>query len=434
MRLLYICSDYGIPFDGTKGASIHVRAITNALCARGHDVSVLSPRCAPYKNHPARLIATADLRPVTRPVRKIKHWVDSHGLNINDVGRELRAISYNALLPAEVGRYLPDDPPCAVMERLSLFGTAGLDLAKRFGVPFIVEMNAPLVDEAKRYRSLNLQSLAERVEDSVLSRADAVITVSEQMANRIIDRGVSAGRVHVAPNGVEASLFEGLSSKQACREAIVIHDDQALVIGFSGSLKAWHGIDVLLDAFARVARRHSSARLLIVGAGPEEEALRHRVSVSAFADAVTFTGAIPHEQVPGYLRAMDVAVAPFRNVPDFYFSPIKLFEYMAAETCVVASRLGQIEEIIEDGRNGRLCEAEDSDALARCLLDALASPDDRKQMADRARKTALRRHTWGHVAQTTEQAIFSAADQRPRKSGNGTCARLDLRGVAEAAS
>ncbi|MFQ5461514.1 MAG: glycosyltransferase family 4 protein [Phycisphaerae bacterium] len=434
MRLLYICSDYGIPFDGTKGASIHVRAITNALCARGHEVSVLSPRCAPYKDHPAKLIGTADLRSVTRPVRKIKHWVDSHGLNINAVGRELRAISYNALLPAEVGRYLPADPPCAVIERLSLFGTAGLDLAKRFGVPFIVEMNAPLVEEASRYRNLNLQSLAERVEDSVLSRADAVVTVSGQLASRIIDRGVSAGRVHVVPNGVDASMFKRLGSKQACRKAVGLGDDRELLIGFSGSLKAWHGIDVLLDAFERVVQRHANVRLVILGTGPEEVTLRHRVSRSGYADAVTFTGAVPHEQIPEYLRAMDVTVAPFLNVPDFYFSPIKLFEYMAAETCVVASRLGQIEEIIEDGRNGRLCEAEDSGALARCLCDALASPDKRKQMADRARKTALRRHTWDHVAQATEQAIFSAADRRPRKLGDGTCIRLDLQGVVKAAS
>ncbi len=434
MRLLYICSDFGIPFDGTKGASIHVRAITNALCARRHDVSVLSPRCAPYGDHPAKLISTADLRPVTRPVRKIKHWVDSHGLDINAVGRELRAISYNALLPTEVGRSLPAEPPCAVIERLSLFGTAGLDLAKRFGVPFVVEMNAPLVEEASRYRNLNMKSLAERVEDSVLSRADAVITVSEQLADRIIDRGVSAGRVHVVPNGVDASLFNSLPSKQACRETVGIHDDQELIIGFSGSFKAWHGIDVLLDAFEKVTQQHSKVRLLILGTGPEEEALRHRVKLSRFADSVTFTGPVQHEQVPTHLRAMDVAVAPYLNVPDFYFSPIKLFEYMAAETCVVASRLGQIEQIIEDGRNGRLCVAEDRNELARCLLDAIESPEGRKKMADRACKMAMRRHTWDHVASATEQVIFSAAEQRPRSSGHGACGRLELSGAAKAAS
>ena len=122
-------------------------------------------------------------------------------------------------------------------------------------------------------------------------------------------------------------------------------------------------------------------------------------------EAVIFTGAVPHDRVPELLRAMDVAVAPFHQLDSFYFSPIKLFEYMVSSACVVASRLGQIAEVVQDGVHGLLCAPSDERDLCAVLNKARQSPDLRQQLGSQAAQTARARYTWSHTARATSSVI-----------------------------
>jgi glycosyltransferase involved in cell wall biosynthesis len=188
--------------------------------------------------------------------------------------------------------------------------------------------------------------------------------------------------------------------------------DGTFVVGFVGSLKPWHGVDVLLRAFERLRRDDRRVRLLIAGDGPSAPSLRELAGELDLGESVVFTGALPHEGIPEALGAMDVAVAPFVDVPGFYFSPIKMFEYMAAGLCVAASRLGQLAEVIEDGVNGLLCNPDDPESLYRTLRKAQTDPELRCRLGSAASETVRTRYTWSHAARALTQVIEHAQSLR----------------------
>jgi len=418
VRLLYVCSDWGISPDGTKGASIHLRAITRALSSLGHEVSLLSPKGAPNSGHPARPLLAESCDIAEDAARSLRNWLDERDLPPG-IGREIRPLLFNPWALDRSVRELQTRPPNAIIERLSLFGHLGLDLAEALDIPLIVEVNAPLTDEASNFRSLQLQGLAAEIERRVLQRADRIAVVSRQLADRLIADGVDEGKIEIIPNGVDEDQFVAVESRELVRRRMGI--DGGFTVGFAGSLKPWHGVHVLLAAFAEIARYDAHARLLIVGTGPSAADLHADVQQRKLSDRVVFTGAVPHEQIPALLAAMDVAVAPFLPVEDFYFSPIKLFEYMAAGTCVVASRIGQLAEVIDDGMDGLLCEPGDSAGLWEQIDRARQFPILRKAMADRAKTKVLSRYTWTRAARQLESVIESALCERkpqePREAG-----------------
>lgn len=409
MRLLYLCSDYGIRPRGSKGASVHLRAITRALADMGHEVRLLSPHQSPNGDHPLRRLLPPGSGEFGKSIRSLKHWLVDHDLD-ETVARELRPLLYNSWAPEQAMQAVGEFPPAAIVERLSLLGHIGLDLADAWKVPLIVEVNALLTEESRRFRKLQLGRLADVIERRVLERADAILAVSAPLAERIAGLDICPDKIHVVPNGVDLRVFENAPSRAASRAKLGLGDE--FVVGFCGSLKSWHGVEVLLAAFAQFLNTDPSARLLIVGSGPAEEALRATVEAAHMNASVIFTGAVPHSEVAANLRAMDVAVAPFKAMDRFYFSPIKLFEYMAADTCVVASRLGQIQDVITDGVNGLLCRPDDAPDLCGALIKARQSDTLRARLASAALQSVRDHYTWQRAAETTSRVIESAVKRR----------------------
>lgn len=409
MRLLYVCSDFGIDPNGTKGASIHLRSITRALCEVGHEVSILSPKGRAIPRHPAKMLSSIGGGPAETMGKLLKTWLIEHDLS-DAPARELRPLLYNAWAPTPALATLRENPPDAIIERLSLFGHVGLDLSRSLNVPLIVEMNAPLAEEAETYRSLQLSDLARKIEHRVLTRADGIAVVSQPLAKRLAESGIDEGRVHVLPNGADLSAFERIGSRTQCRARWPLGD--AFVVGFVGSLKPWHGVEVLLRSVERLVHDDPRVRLLVVGDGPAAESLRDLALRLGIKDRVIFAGALAHDEIPVALRAMDVAVAPFIDIPGFYFSPIKLFEYMAAGLCVVASRLGQLAEVIEDGANGLLCESDDPRSLYEALRRTHRDAELRGRLGAAALETVRSRYTWKHTADRLTRLIETTTTRR----------------------
>jgi glycosyltransferase involved in cell wall biosynthesis len=167
--------------------------------------------------------------------------------------------------------------------------------------------------------------------------------------------------VRVLPNAVDTDLFrpdvDGAQVRRRCDL------DGRFVVGFAGTFKAWHGVDILLAAFRDLRQTDPSIHLLLVGDGPLRPALEETVRTTGLEEAVTFAGRVAHDAMPAYLAAMDIAVAPYPALDEFYFSPLKIFEYMAAGRAVLASRVGQVVDLIVDGETGLLFDPGDDTGL-----------------------------------------------------------------------
>ncbi|MFA5730794.1 MAG: glycosyltransferase family 4 protein [Acidithiobacillus sp.] len=406
MNIVYLCADRGIPVLGDKGASVHVREFTTALARAGHEVTLL---CAtqgkgnPYP--PARLI---ELPPDADPA-EIRREGKRLGIGPEDCDqtacreidklicdRRIAARAFDALDAAGVR-------PDALYERYALFHRSGGDLASALGVPYVLEVNAPLVYEQERFRGLRLKALAEEAEVAAFHQADHVVAVSEAVREHVLSRRVPAKRVTVLPNGVDISRFHPQVDGQGVRQRLGL--DGRSVIGFVGSLKPWHGLDFLLDAFMLVSRQSPEAVLLVVGEGPGSAALQSRATENGFGGKVIMTGRVPHEDIPGYLAAMDLTVAPYLPQDGFYFSPLKVVESLAVGRPVVAPRIGQLPSLIEDSVTGLLFPPGDLAACVGCILTLLNEPSQRQAMGHRAGEVAGGIFGWDKTARQVTDII-----------------------------
>jgi len=409
VRLLYVCSDFGIPVRGVKGASIHLRSITTALAALGHEVAILSPNLGSGDDHATVPVLAPPSKSIKQIPRRMKTWLSAHGLG-DGVAREFRSLWYSICAGEEQAEQVNDFAPDAVIERLSLMGHVGVDIAQRLGIPHILEVNAVLTEEAAQFRSLHLDELATSIENKVLQQSDRVMAVSDCLAQKLSQRGVNPTKIDVIPNGVNIERFVSELSSSEMRRALQLPD--VFTVGFVGTFKPWHGVETLINSFSRLVRDVKRAHLLLVGSGPQQEGLRTLVNQLGIEESVTFLGAIPHAEVPRALRAMDVAVAPSHQATSFYYSPIKLFEYMAAGACVVASRIGQMADILQDNVSGLLVEPDDVDDLAAKLKLTYDNPALRKQLSQSAFDHVCSRYTWRHAAQEVMRTMDKAVRRR----------------------
>jgi glycosyltransferase involved in cell wall biosynthesis len=266
-----------------------------------------------------------------------------------------------------------------------------MEYARERGIPGVLEVNAPLIEEQERHRILIDRTSALKVAERVFAAASTIVVVSSEVGEYIKHLSGTADRVCVIPNGVNTERFRpGL-------KPLVPKPARSFVVGFIGTFKPWHGLPLLAEAFVELHRRDSSVRLLVGGDGPEREAFERTLSECGALDSTTFAGAIAASRVPNLLASMDVAVAPYPAEENFYFSPLKVFEYMAAGLPIVASAIGQIADVLTDGVTGILCPPGDSAALAAALLTLRESPELRERLGRAARQQAVARHTWASV-------------------------------------
>jgi glycosyltransferase involved in cell wall biosynthesis len=369
MRIAYVCADPGVPVFGRKGCSIHVQEVVRAFARLGHQVTLFARRWG--GEAPADL---AGLRCVGLP-------------KIAGAGaeREAQLAAANRALPELLETHGPFD---LVYERYALWSSCALQWARAAGLPGVIEVNAPLVAEQAEHRELHNRALAEAVSLEALIAARQVVAVSSGVARWLAGEGVDPGKTEVIANGVDAERF-ATEFRAACAVP---------VIGFVGTLKPWHGLEVLVDAAARLKAQGLQFGLLLVGDGPERAAIEAALAERGLAAQTELTGAVDPAEIPGLLARIDVAVAPYPDLEDFYFSPLKVMEYMAAGRAVVASRIGDIDGLVEDGVTGRLCPPGDAAALAGELAALIADPAGRIRLGRAARRHAEAQLGWNAVA------------------------------------
>ena len=377
MRLLYLSGDPGIPVLGHKGASVHVRELANALVTLGAEVAIASPRTEPMGDvldAPVELVPIPSI-PSTGSEADLRAALETQ----SDV-----VVTVAGLFGAE-----------AIYERYSLFGGAGVAAAARLEIPHVLEVNAPLRTEALRFRTLPHPNVAVEIERAVFGATDRILPVSQALRRWLEEERVERERIQVVPNAVAPARIRPRRSR----------GDGDLVLGFCGSLKPWHGVEVLLEACSLAFAEEPALRLEVVGGGPLEHLL-HAADLPA--QRVRTFGVLPHADALERLRGWDVGVAPYLPLEGFYFSPLKVLEYMAVGLCPVTSDLGDLPALLDDGRRGLLVPAGDAEQLAAAFLELAHDRERAAELGNSAREFVLDAHTWEQNARVVLDS-FSAA-------------------------
>jgi glycosyltransferase involved in cell wall biosynthesis len=300
-----------------------------------------------------------------------------------------------------------------IYQRHSRFSLAGPLLALLARRPLFLEYNGSEVYFGAQWQRTPLMRRLAICEDAALTAASRVIVVSEVLRDSLIARGVEPARIVVNPNGVDPSRFAKGGGAEIRHQLGI--EDESVVAGFVGSFGPWHGAPVLARAFAKVAARVPHLRLLLVGDGPELGSTLEIVRDAGLEARTRVLGQVPPSAVPDYVDACDVLVAPHVPLPDgadFFGSPTKLFEYMAAGKAIVASRLGQIAEVLESEKTAILVTPGDPEELAHGLERVTRDPHLRAELGASARHAAVKWHGWEWNARRVVEAYRSLVERR----------------------
>ena len=378
MRLLYLSSDPGVPVFGHKGASVHVRELATALSGLGIDVAIASPRTEPADSTLEAPVELLQLPTITHKTSEfaLRVALEAHRAAVLNAARSFAAD--------------------AIYERYSLFSDAGVNAAAVLGIPHVLEVNAPLREEARRFRTLPHPGLAAETERTVFGQTGRILAVSSALKRWLETEGVEAARIEVVPNAVTPDRFRPRSARR----------DGDFVLGFCGSLKTWHGLEVLLEACAIAFPLEPSLRLEVVGDGP----LAHLLDAAPLpGDRLRRRGAVGHAEAIAHLHSWDAGVAPYLPIEQFYFSPLKVVEYMAAGLCPVASDLGDLPALLGDRDRGILVPAGDPERLASAFVELARDRDHAAELGRRARAYVVDRHTWAGNARVVLESFAACS-------------------------
>lgn len=283
-----------------------------------------------------------------------------------------------------------------IYQRYSRFNWTGVALSVVTGLPLALEVNGSEVWVSRQWDPIGQLWLLKRFERLNQRAADLIFVVSDVERRNLIQNGVRPKKIIVNANGVDINRFRPECGGRDIRGMLGI--DNKTVVGFVGTFGPWHGAPVLAEA-ARVMIPATTCHFLFMGDGDQHAETESIIKASGVS--ATFTGRIPHDDVPAYLDACDILVSPHVPATDgseFFGSPTKLFEYMAVSKPVVASRLGQMADVIRDSENGLLVEPGDPSALARAIERLAQDESLRARLGATARQTVVDRYTWRHNA------------------------------------
>ena len=376
------------------GQFVHIEELTEALKALGHEIIMVGPNAAAEQES-----FGADGGFVARLKRHMPGFL-----------YELLEFGYNLVVYWKLDRAIKQHKPDCLYERYNLYLPAGVWIKRRHKLPMLLEVNAPLFAERSRYDGIALPSLAKWTEHYTWCGADKVLPVTQVLADYIKQAGVSAEKLVVIPNGINKERFAHVPSQEQAKQRLGLSG--RLVLGFTGFIRDWHGLDNVVD-FLADAPDDVPRHLLIVGDGPARASIQRRADELGVADKLTITGIIGREQVADYIAAFDIALQP--SVVD-YASPLKLFEYLALGRAIVAPDKPNIREILSHETNALLFAVDDKNAFALAVKRLCDDAPLRARLGAAAKAAIDEQHlTWDSNAQRVASLFASMiASQRGR--------------------
>ncbi|MEO8417225.1 MAG: glycosyltransferase family 4 protein, partial [Methylophilaceae bacterium] len=346
------------------GQYVHVEEMIGALKALGHEVILVAPAAMEKEEF------GADAGLVV--------WMKRH---LPQIAYELLELSYAVLAFFRLRHAMRKHRPDCLYERYNLFLPAGIWLKRLYGLPMLLEVNAPLYQERARYDGISLKRFAQWTQHYAWHGADYVLPVTHVLGDMVAAEGVPKARIRVIPNGINLERFGTAPDTETAKNMLGLQGK--MVLGFTGFLRDWHGLDTVIDLIAH-DNANATRHLLVIGDGPARanlEAQAHRLGI---ADRLTITGIIGRDDVMRHVAAFDIALQPAVVA---YASPLKLFEYLMLGRAIVAPAQPNIMEILSDGKNAVLFEPGQPGALADAIERVSRDTGLRQRIGASARAT-----------------------------------------------
>ncbi|UDF33964.1 UNVERIFIED_ORG: glycosyltransferase, exosortase A system-associated [Shinella sp. XGS7] len=290
-----------------------------------------------------------------------------------------------------------------------------LKVGRRLGIPVVYEVRAFWEDAAVDHGTTTEGSLRYRMtramETHALKRVDHVFTICQGLRGDIVARGIPADKVTVIPNAVDIESFEpGGQADEALKTRLGLAG--CTVLGFIGSFYAYEGLDLLLQALPAILAQRPEVRVLLVGGGPQDAALKAQAEALGLRDKVVFTGRVPHAEVNRYYDLVDVLVYPRHSMRlTELVTPLKPLEAMAQGRILVASDVGGHQELIRDGETGLLFKAGSAEALSQAVLRLLGQPELWPQLRAQGRRFVEQERNWA-ASVANYPAVYQALTGR----------------------
>ena len=350
------------------GQYVHVEELTNAIKEQGHHIRFIAPQFTDESEF------GSDGGFVSKLKQKLPLWV-----------YEILELTYSSLIAFKLIRAIFQKRPDFIYERYNLYQPAGVIVAKLFKLPILLEVNAPLFDERAKYSGIALPKLAMAVENFTWKHATKVLPVTQVLAEILIKRGVKKNKVEVIHNGINIHVYEKFELKPK------IDENKEIIVGFVGFLNPWHRLDLAIEAMSEL--KDFNIRLLCVGEGNDniKEKLQTQCNALGMPDKVHFTGLKDRDEVFDFVKQFDIALQPAVTA---YASPLKLFEYMAAGSIIIAPDSNNILEIVDENTS-ILFENENSESFKAKLKFAISNFNDLFNLRQNARQLILDKgFTW----------------------------------------
>jgi glycosyltransferase involved in cell wall biosynthesis len=383
-RVVYLRSTPG-PGTQAGGAASHIKGVVEGLQALGAHVEIISNDQIAGLNFPRFTVIPPQ---------------GSGG------SRALFDMHNNLVFTRGAVPLIERADPDFIYQRYARFSWAGVVAAMRIKRPLFLEYNGSEVWVGRHWDRVGSLDLLERYERLNLDAAARIFVVSEVERRNLEARGVRSEKIVVNPNGVDVERFRpGVGGAETRRELGIEEDE--VVAGFVGTFGPWHGVEKLAEAIKSITTGGHGVpplqrpKFLLVGSGSLHAEVEKQLENEVKEGRVIFTGAVAHDRVPKLLDACDILVAPHVRLADgseFFGSPTKIFEYMAMGRGIVASRLGQIGEVLVDEETALLVEPGNVGELGNAIVRLIESETLRKRLGARAREVAAREHTWTHNA------------------------------------
>jgi glycosyltransferase involved in cell wall biosynthesis len=386
-----------------------------------------------------KILMMDPVKPLDRDGSMVHRWELAR--NLANQGCEVHIITYTDIIPERVQihplpkkskiRYIMQLPKLVMKHQFDIIytrnilrGVIGILIKKVWKSELVLEVNGISLDE---WRLVEEQSITEKkghrnaqikflgyLEIFVIRKADAVIIVTQGIEDYLINHGVDKNKVWVIENGANTELFKPIRDNnilKGLKNRLHITDDENVVV-FVGNLAPWQGVEYLLRAVPLIVEENPKTKFLIVGDGIMKEKLESLTKELNIRCDVIFTGTVPYESVPEYMNLSDVCVAPFirtRN-ESMGLSPLKIYEYLACGTPVVASDIKGVGDLLESSNSGIPVIPDNPNELAKAIIKLLNDKQLREQMGKNGREMVVSNYSWENTAKKTIEVFESILD------------------------